>query len=185
MFRSGQRSEFEAQSEYFLEESTLAFGAPQVFGGWFSLFDMNNAVGRVVSKRKTPACSVVTPIETIGDTEQACQLCGDTLIELFEFPEMAVLGVRMCLSVIARNTGDGALFDVSEIGQWQLENHVSGMFVMARGRDRVADIVEQRGGFQQYARARRQGMQGPRCIEQIDGDSGNLKGVRGIWIQAS
>ena len=81
------------------------------------------------------------------------------------------------LAVIAAERGDQDALAIGEAGHVRVGDHVVGVLVVADGADKVADVEQVGGGFQQFAAGRGEPVQRLERGEQQVGNVGHLAGV--------
>ena len=87
--------------------------------------------------------------------------------------------------VVANRCGDDAAIVSIEALDVAIEREIFAMFVMAAMADHVTDVVQHRRRFEQYARVRRQMMDGLQLIEKQDAEFAHVFGVLLVVFQAS
>ena len=147
--------------KFVLKEFSAASRVANIFGGVAVRPEMEADGAALKFRTEMRDALAVRMIEAFGDTENRSEAASKALVGIIQRAVRRMITRRFCLSIVVTNGGgDQIAVAAIESGNVAVERQIFAVLVMAAIADSVADVMEQRGGFEQDARFGRQMLEG-------------------------
>jgi len=179
-------AEVEVGVEFAFEEGGAAFGVANVFGGFAADAELDGYGAALERGAEILDALTVGMVEAFGDAEDGSESAGDAFVAVIESGVAGVIGVgRGFAIVIADDGGDDVAVTAFEAGDVAVESEIFAVFVVAAMSDAVADVVEERAGFELDAGLGGEMVERLEMIEEKDGKFADVFGVTMIGFEAT
>jgi len=152
--------------KFLFKQFGAAIRVANIFGGVAARPEMEADGAALEFRANLRDALAVRMIEAFGDTENRSEAVSKAFVGITQRAVRRMITGRFCLSIVITNGGgDQIAIAASESGDVAVERQIFAVLVMPAIADRVADVMEQRGGFEQDTRLCRQMMNGLKLIE--------------------
>src|SRR5580692_8287921 len=179
-------AEVEVSVEFALEEGGAALGVADVFGGVATDAELDGYGAALERGAEILNALAVGVIEAFGDAEDGGEATRDALVIVVEGGVAGVIGVgRGFAIVIANDGGDNVAVAAFEAGDVTVKGQIFAVLVVAAMSDAMADVVNERAGFELDAGLSREMMQRLEMIEEHDAEFTDVLGVALVVFKAA
>ena len=156
----------QAHVKFLFKQFSAAICVANIFGGVAAGPEMEADGAALEFCANLRDALAVRMIEAFGDTENRSEAVSEAFVGIIQRAVRRMITRRFCLSIMVTNGGgDQIAVAAIESGDVAVERQIFAVLVMPAIADGVADVMKQRGGFEQDARFGRQMMNRLKLIE--------------------